>query len=38
MKFYAKSKPDILTVAEHTDDVVQGVEVFARHMANASFS
>lgn len=28
--FYAKSKPDILTVSEHTSDVLEGVEVLRR--------
>ena len=30
MIFYAKSKPDILTIVEHTNDVEKGVEVLRR--------
>ncbi|KGR92397.1 hypothetical protein CD30_00875 [Ureibacillus massiliensis 4400831 = CIP 108448 = CCUG 49529] len=30
MVFYAKSKPDILTISEHTSDVLDGVEVLRR--------
>lgn len=30
MTFYAKSKPDILTIVEHTNDVEKGVEVLRR--------
>lgn len=38
MTFFAKSKPDVLTIIEHTNDVVKGVEVLHHTYGERLFS